>query len=127
MLSDRPAPDQDQERPSVELLLEIDDEYRRKAARDQLRKIAPKRFNPQGEAWLPLLKTKRRGWEFTALFSNTARAHELGRTRDWVVMYFYANHREEDQCTIVTETRGALVGKRVVRGREAECQAFYGL
>jgi DNA polymerase (family 10) len=47
-----------QERPSVGLLLEIDEEYRRKAERDQLRKIAPKRFNPEGKAWLPVMHTK---------------------------------------------------------------------
>jgi hypothetical protein len=28
---------------------------------------------------------------------------------------------------VVTETRGALAGKRVVRGREEECRAYYGL
>jgi hypothetical protein len=31
---------------------------------------------------------RRGAWHFTALFSNTARAHELRRTRDWVVLYF---------------------------------------
>ena len=54
------------------------------------------------------------------LFSNTARAHELGRTRDWVVIYFYDGDHHEGQCTVVTETHGPLAGKRVVRGREAE-------
>jgi putative hydrolase len=32
---------------------------------------------------------------------------------------------EEDQGTVVTETRGPLEGKRVVRGREAECRRYY--
>jgi len=59
------------------------------------------------------------------LFSNTARAHDLGRTRDWVVVYFYDEHHREGQCTVVTETRGALIGKRVVRGREDECRVLY--
>jgi DNA polymerase (family 10) len=125
-LSERPAPDQDQERPPVELLLEIDDEYRRKAARDQLRKIAPKRFNPQGQAWLPLLKTKRRGWEFTALFSNTARAHQRGKTHDWVVLY-YEKAGVQQQATVVTAGPGRLAGRRVVRGRERECREYYDL
>lgn len=61
----------------------------------------------------------------TVLYSNTARAHELGRTRDWVVMYYYDGDHVEAQCTVVTETRGALAGKRVVRGREQECRAHY--
>ena len=62
--------------------------------------------------------------EYTALFSNTARAHALGTTRDWVVLYVDEDHHER-QATVVTETRGPLAGKRVVRGREAECEAFY--
>jgi hypothetical protein len=111
--------------PRVALLLEVDREYREKAAAGRLRTIAPKRFNPRGEAWLPVLHAERGGWHFTALFSNTARAHELGRTRDWVVIYYYDGEHVEAQCTVVTETRGALEGRRVVRGREAECRAVY--
>ena len=64
-------------------------------------------------------------WHFTVLFSNTARAHELGRTRDWVVIYFYDDQHEEGQHTVVTETRGPLLGQRVVRGRELECGRHY--
>lgn len=36
-------------RPSL-LLLHVDDEYRRRASAGELRRIAPKRFNPAGEA-----------------------------------------------------------------------------
>ena len=54
------------------------------------------------------------------LFSNTARAHELGRTKDWVVIYYYDDDHHEDQCTVVKETQGPMAGDRVVRGREAE-------
>lgn len=113
-----------QEHPSVALLLDVDATYRHKAEAGELRKIAPKRFNPQGEAWLPILNTQRKGWSFTALYSNTARAHELNKTHDWVVIY-YVRDGEEDQATVVTETQGPLQGKRVVRGREAECQRYY--
>lgn len=111
--------------PSVEILLDVDGEYRERAAAGKLPTIAPKRFNPSGEAWLPILHTERQGWHFTVLFSNTARAHELGRTQDWVVVYFYDDHHQEGQHTIVTETRGPLAGRRVVRGREAECRELY--
>lgn len=111
--------------PGIELLLDVDKEYLDKAATGELPTIAPRRFNPDAEAWLPILHTERDSWHFTVLFSNTARAHELGRTRDWVVVYFYDDHHREGQCTIVTETRGALIGKRVVRGREAECRVLY--
>ena len=31
----------------------------------------------------------------------------------------------EGQCTVVSETHGPLAGRRVVRGREAECRAHY--
>ena len=106
--------------PAVRLLLEIDAEYRRQAAAGELPKIAPKRFNPEGKTWLPILHAEREGWHFTALFSNTARAHELGRTDDWVVIYFYDDDHQEGQCTVVTETRGPREGERVVRGREDE-------
>lgn len=108
------------ESPEVADLLAIDAEYRRKAAADELPKIAPKRFNPSGQAWLPILHEKRAGWSFTALFSNTAQAHELGKTDDWVVIYYEKPGVEEDQSTVVTETQGPLKGRRVVRGRESE-------
>lgn len=112
------------ELPDVAILLDVDGEYRGKAAARKLPSIAPKRFNPQAEAWLPVLHTRRGVWHFTALYSNTARAHELGKTRDWVVIYFYDGDHQERQCTVVTETRGALAGSRVVRGREAESRAI---
>ncbi len=111
--------------PPVGLLLEVDREYRMKAAQGELRKIAPKRFNPSGEAWLAVLHANRDGWQFTALFSNTQRAHELHKTNDWVVVYFHIDSEPEAQCTIVTETRGPLEGRRVVRGREGDCIAHY--
>ena len=102
------------ERPPVALLLEIDAEYRRRAEAGELRTIAPRRFNPGGASWLPVLHTERGGWSLTALYSNTARAHELGRTRDWVVVY-WERDGHEDQCTVVTERQGPLAGQRVVR------------
>jgi hypothetical protein len=105
-------------------VLDVDREYRVKAAAAKLPTIAPKRFNPQAKAWLPILHTRRGPWHFTALYSNTARAHELGKTHDWVVVYFYDGDHQERQCTVVTETRGPAAGARVVRGREAECEAI---
>lgn len=121
----RPLRSNDHEEPAVRLLLEVDRTYRDEVAAGRLRKIAPKRFNPTGEAWLPVLHLERSGWEFSALFSNTALAHELARTDDWVVIYFHHDHGPEHQRTIVTETHGPLEGRRVVRGREVECRYFY--
>jgi hypothetical protein len=111
--------------PPVDVLLDVDREYRDKAARDRLPTIVPRRFNPSGKARLPILHTRRGAWHFTVLFSNTARAHALQRTRDWVVVYCYNDGHEERQCTIVTEIAGPLAGRRVVRGREDECGAHY--
>jgi DNA polymerase (family 10) len=109
----------------VGVLLDVDHEYRDKASAGSLATIAPRRFNPSGEAWLPVLHTTRDGWHFTALYSNTAQAHQLDRTHDWVVIYHYDDEHAEGQHTVVTETHGALTGKRVVRGREAECRIHY--
>jgi hypothetical protein len=109
----------------VASILEVDAAYRRGEARNELRRITPRRFNPERKAWLPILHLERNGWHFTALFSNTARAHELGKSRDWVVISF-SRDGDEGQCTVVTEWQGPLQGRRVVRGREAECRAHYG-
>jgi hypothetical protein len=113
------------EGPPVATLLAVDREYRERAEGGALPTIAPRRFNPTGASWLPVLHATRDSWHFTALFSNTAQAHRLGRTRDWVVVYFYDKDHREGQHTIVTESRGVLGGKRVVRGREAECREYY--
>jgi len=123
MLQRRPArPHAPAAEPGVDVLLDVDREYREKAAHGKLRKITPRRFNPAHEAWLPILHTQRGDWHVTALFSNTARAHELDKTDDWVVLYFHTDHGPEAQRTVVTETSGKLEGHRVVRGREAECR-----
>ena len=111
--------------PSVLELLSVDREYRQKAAAGELHRLAPRRFNPHRAAWLPILHTERGPWAFHALFSNTGQAHRLGKTRDWVVLY-YSRDGEEGQATVVTETRGPLAGERVVRGREEESAALRG-
>jgi DNA uptake protein ComE-like DNA-binding protein len=112
------------DQPSLASILDVDEEYRQKAERGKLRTISPRRFNPDGTYRLPVLHTDRGGWHFNALFSNTARAHELGKTRDWVVIY-YEKDGHENQHTVVTETHGPMKGRRVVRGREKECFALY--
>lgn len=111
--------------PSVVDLLDVDREYRDRASRNELKKIAPKRLNPRADAWLPILHARRGKWHFTVLYSNTVRAHELDKVKDWVVIYFHAGQGREIQRTVVTETRGVLTGERVVRGRERECVPYY--
>jgi hypothetical protein len=111
--------------PPVAALLEVDREYRQRAEAGGLPTIAPRRFNPESKAWLPVLHARHGDWHFTALYSNTATAHKFKRTHDWVVVYFYDDSHVEGQHTVVTETRGPLTGRRVVRGREAECRELY--
>ena len=121
-----PAPEGAEDVPAVAELLDVDREYRERAAAGELRTIAPRRFNPEGEAWLPILHAARGKRHYTALYSNTARAHELGKTGDWVVLYFDAG-KGERQSTVITSERGPLRGKRIVRGREEECARHYGV
>lgn len=122
---DRPREPAPLDIPAVAEILDVDRQYRRDAAAGKLPLIAPRRFNPEHKAWLPVLHTERGPWHFTALFSNTAKAHELGRTRDWVVIYYHDDDHREAQRTVVTETHGALTGRRVVRGHEGDCAAYY--
>jgi putative hydrolase len=110
--------------PPVADLLAVDADYRQQAAENRLPTLTPRRFNPENAPWLPLFVTDRNGWRFRALYSNTALAHRLGQTHDWVVIYF-DDGVSSGQRTVVTETRGDLRGRRVVRGRERECRAEY--
>lgn len=110
--------------PSVEVLLRLDEDYRVGAELGVLPCLAPRRFNPSGAAWLPILETNVDGWSLRAMYSNTWRAHQLHATHDWVVIH-YERGAEEGLCTVVTETHSEPLGERVIRGREAECRAYY--
>src|SRR5262249_13633476 len=116
--------DQIAREPTVADILAVDAEYRRRAEQRLLPTLAPRRFNPEHQPWLPIFHTDRGDWVYRALFSNTALAHRLNRTRDWVVVYF-DDGVVWGQRTVVTETRGDLRGRRVVRGRERECRDHY--
>ena len=70
-----------------------------------------RRFNPEQRSWLPIHQTDRGAWFYRALYSNTALAHRLNRTHDWVVIYF-TDGTISGQRTVVTETRGDLRGRR---------------
>jgi len=112
--------------PRLADLLDVDEEYRVRASRGELPTIAPRRFNEADEAWLPILHTRRGGHRLTAVFSNTPRAHTLGKTNDWVVLYVQPDEGgREQQLTVVTESRGDLRGRRVIRGHEAACRDHY--
>ena len=119
----RLPPQVDRQVPVAELL-ELDHQYRRLASQDRLPRIAPRQFNPTGQAWLPVLHTLCAERHYTVLFSNTARAHELGATHDWVVIY-RDDHQHSGRWTVITAGFGKLHGRRIVRGREDECQLYY--
>jgi hypothetical protein len=123
-LARRRLPEPIRGEPPAALVLAIDEEYRNQAAGHRLPTIAPRRFNPDHEPWLPLYQVDRDGWRLRAMFSNTALGHRLGQTRDWVVITFN-DGVNAGQRTVVTETRGDLRGRRVIRGRERECRDYY--
>jgi len=110
--------------PSIEELLDVDREYRESALAGILQKIAPHRFNPKQESWLPILHTQWDSRHYTALFSNSALAHQLKKTRDWVILYYDDDHGER-QCTVITGRKAPFTGKRIVRGRENDCASYY--
>jgi DNA polymerase (family X) len=112
--------------PPVADVLAVDAAYLAKAKAGELHTIAPRRFNPRGEAWLPVMAARRGGYRYRAMYSNTAAAHRAGKSHDWVVVYFDKDGAK-GQCTVVTESGGAMAGERVVRGRESECAKHYGL
>ena len=73
--------------PPVADLLDVDRAYREQAKAGKLPRLTPRRFNPTHEAWLPVLHTQRGNAHYTAIYSNTARAHEQEMTDDWAVIY----------------------------------------
>jgi len=108
----------------IEELLGVDEQYRRLARQGRLPRITPRRFNPTHEAWLPVLHTVREERHYTALYSNTARAHEMGTIQDWVIIY-RDDHDHHGRWTVITANYGKLRGRRIVRGREQECLRYY--
>ncbi len=95
------------ERPLVDELLSVDREYRHRASRGDR-----------------IVHTTRGGRQWTALYSTSALARQFGRAGDWVVLDLEVAG-PNPRWTVVTERRGPLKGKRVVRGREVECFRLY--
>lgn len=112
--------------PAVGQILIIDREYRQRARAHTLPMVAPRRFNPEGTATLPVYRVQHGRTQFTAFYSNSPAAHAASKTLDWVIV-LARSASGTLQYTVVTETRGAWCGQRVVRGREAECRVLYGL
>jgi hypothetical protein len=98
--------------PPVQLLLDVDRQYR---AQKVSGKVGAARE----------LRVQRDGWHVRVFYSNSTRAQELARTRDWVIVVAARGDARPCQHTVVTETRGKLAGRRVVRGRESACRNYY--
>jgi hypothetical protein len=94
--------------PPVDELLDVDREFRRHAAR----------------AATAVLHTTRTGRRYSALYSASALAQRAGRLDDWVIIDLELPGPNV-RWTVVTEWRGVMKGRRVVRGREAECLEYY--
>ena len=90
--------------PNVEELLEVDREFR---------------LQPQ-----PVFHTRRDGRRYSVLYSPTSLARRLRRDRDWVVIDL-EQEGPNPRWTVVTERRGVLKGKRVVRSRAVVCFWYY--
>ncbi len=120
----RPARERASDDAPVADLLDVDRRYRLLAELGRLPRIAPRRFNPTNEAWLPVMHADHGGRRYTAHYSNTARAHELGTTRDWVVIS-RDDPGGDGRWTVITGRYGELRDRRVVLGRESECAAHY--
>ena len=90
--------------PSIEELLDVDREFRKRQ--------------------VMVIHTRRNGRRYSALYSPTPLARRLRRDRDWVVIEL-EQRGPNPRWTIVTERRGVMKGKRVVRSREVECFWFY--
>jgi DNA polymerase/3'-5' exonuclease PolX len=99
--------------PSIDELLQIDEEFRDRVHR---------RSRTISRLPYPELEMERNGWRLRAFWANTSLTHRMHAAHDWVMIEF-ENERHSGQRTIVTEKRGCLRGQRVVRGRENECMA----
>lgn len=111
--------------PTAEAILAIDALYRAQAAAGRLPRLAPRRLNAEGRAWLPILHARRGDWHFTALYANSAQARGDGRAEDWVSVVFHDGMQREGQRAVFTAVSGELAERRVIQGREAECRGFY--
>ncbi len=100
--------------PAVEEILAADADFRHLASAGVLGRAAPRAFQPQGPRWEAMLRCERGGWQLRLGWAETAIAHRLGKTRDWVEVRFERGGVSGTR-TVVTEN-----GRRVVRGREEE-------
>ena len=93
--------------PAWDLLLHVDWCFRRQAATHVEGKPAgPSPFPPYHRP-VPTLALDLQGWRFRA------RAYE--ESSSWVTIDYEDGAGHQGSCTVITETRGPLSGRRVVR------------
>lgn len=90
--------------PGVDELLDVDRQYRQSGRH--------------------LLHTTRGVRSYSVLHSPSALARRMRQSDDWVIIDQEVPG-PNPRWTVVTEWRGPMKGKRVVRGREEECFEFY--
>jgi hypothetical protein len=99
--------------PDVADILAVDAEYREFLQQERARK------GHLDLTWQPPFRRERNGWRFRARPCKVALAYRMGRVGDWVTVSF-ENGVSSGERIVLTETRGDLRGRRVVRGRERE-------
>jgi len=85
------------------------------------------RMQPPGRPPRPiseLLDVDREYRELATAGKLHARAHRAGKTHDWVVLYEDGINGERLH-TVITASHGGMRGRRVIAGREGECEQFY--
>lgn len=127
--------------PSAAELLDVDHEYREKAARRELQLIAPRRFDPTGEAWLPafvgeMVCTSSVITSWTSMLRSSADANEATRSaaskdparpsKPWQAMLEAAlDSLFAPKCALPTCVRGCLrVETSPLRARPARPRAI---
>jgi hypothetical protein len=103
-----------EDEPSIEEILAVEADFRRLAGAGVLGRTAPRAYSPKGPKWEGVLQCERGGWHLRVAWADTAIAHRLDKTRDWIEVRFERDGRSGVR-TVVTEA-----GRRVVRGREEE-------
>ncbi|WDQ14852.1 helix-hairpin-helix domain-containing protein [Rhodopirellula sp. P2] len=107
---------------TVDELLHIDGEYRKRVAEGTLTQIHL--AGQSSSSAIPVWHTEQAGRHYTAMFSNTARAQQQHATQDWVIV-FRDDANAHGRWTIITARFGELSGFRIVLGREQDCVAYY--
>ncbi len=104
--------------PDVASILDVDREYRAAVVSagvgDSLQGLSGSGRNVA----LPVLRTRRREWNFTATYSSSDACHALHRDRDWVVVRYDDGAGNRGGVTVVTGMRGPFRGRRILRSAE---------